>query len=229
VAGDGGSPRLLVVDDDAAAASATAELLRRSGYAVETAFSGEAAVERCRDRAPDLMLLDYEMPDMDALDVLHALRELDAPPPFPVLILTGARLSSADQVLGLEAGARDYVAKGTNRQVLVARIRAALRDRARSTVIQRGQLRIDLGAGRAVLAGRTLDLDRTPLRVLQHLAVREGQIVTKTELLAEIWGTDFSGLDHAVEQAVYALRVALGERGWIETVHRQGYKFATLR
>ncbi len=229
MAGDGGSPRLLVVDDEAAVASATAELLRRSGYAVETACSGQEAIARCQQRAPDLMLLDYEMPDMDALDVLQALREADAPPAFPVLIFTGARLSTADQILGLEAGARDYVSKGINRQVLVARIRAALRDRARPTVLQRGQLRIDVGAGRAHLGGRLLDLDRTPLRVLQHLAAREGQVVTKAELLSEIWGTGYAGLDHAVEQAVYALRLALGERGWIETVHRRGYRFVTLR
>jgi two-component system, OmpR family, KDP operon response regulator KdpE len=229
VAGDGGSPRLLVVDDDAAVATATAELLKRSGYTVEVAESGRDAVALCSERAPDLMLLDYDMPDMDALDVLDALRSGGAPPPFPVLIFTGARLSTADQVLGLEAGARDYISKGSNRQVLVARIRAALRDRARPTVLEKGRLRIDVGAGGASLEGRALDLDRTPLRVLQHLAAREGQVVTKSELLAEVWGTEYAGLDHAVEQAVYAVRVALGERGWVETVHRRGYRFVTLR
>jgi DNA-binding response OmpR family regulator len=218
-----------VVDDDPAAASVTAELLRRSGYKVDTALSGQEAVESCLHRAPDLMLLDYEMPDMDALDVLQALRAGERPPPFPVLIFTGARLSSSDQILGLEAGARDYVQKGTNRHVLVARIRAALRDRARPAILLRGQLRIDITAGQAFLGNRRLDLDRTPLRVLQHLAEREGQVVAKGELLSEIWGTDFEGLDHAVEQAVYSVRAAMGERGWIETVHRRGYRFVTLR
>ena len=229
MARDGGSPRLLVVDDDAAVATATAELLRRSGFEVDVAGSGREAGAGCARRPPDLMLLDYEMPEMDALDVLEALRADDAPPAFPVLILTGARLSPGDQVLGLEAGARDYLPKGTTRPVLVARIRAALRDRVRPAVLQRGELQIDLGAGRAFLAGRQLDLDRTPLRVLQYLASRDGQLVTKGELLSEIWGTDYSGLDHAVEQAVYAVRTALGERGWIETVHRRGYRFVTLR
>lgn len=229
MARDGGSPRLLVVDDDAAVATATAELLRRSGFEVDVVGSGREAVAACTRRPPDLMLLDYDMPEMDALDVLEALRADDSPPPFPVLILTGARLSPGDQVLGLEAGARDYLPKGTTRPVLVARIRAALRDRARPAVLQRGELQIDLGAGRAFLSGRQLDLDRTPLRVLQYLASRDGQVVTKAELLSEIWGTDYSGLDHAVEQAVYAVRAALGERAWIETVHRRGYRFVTLR
>lgn len=227
--GVGGSPRLLVVDDDTSFATATAELLSRSGFTVEVAAGGREAIAACRRRAPDLMLVDYEMPDLDALEVLEALRAGDPAPPFPVLIFTGARLSTADQVLGLEAGARDYVPKGSSRQVLIARIRAALRDRARPVVLQKGELRIDVGAGRASLAGRQLDLDRTPLQVLQHLAYREGQVVAKAELLSDIWGTEYSGLDHAVEQAIYAVRVALGERGWVETVHRRGYRFVTLR
>lgn len=225
--GDGDRPRVLVVDDDEAVASVTAELLKRSGFSAEIATGGAEAVRRCREQAPDLMLLDYDMPDQDALDVLAQLRERDGAPPFPVLILTGARLSPSDQILGLEAGAHDYVSKGTNRHVLIARIRAALRDRARPTVLQRGRLRIDLGAERATLNDRLVDLDRTPFRVLQLLASREGQVVTKRDLLSEIWGTNYSGLDHAVEQAVYALRVALGERGWVETVHGRGYRFVT--
>lgn len=229
MAGDGAAPRVLVVDDEPKVASATAELLRRTGYVVDVAPSGLEAVASARERPPDLMLLDYEMPDMDALDVLAALREGDSAPAFPVLIYTGARLSNADHILALESGARDYVPKGAGRQILIARLRAALRDHARAGVVQRGKLRVDLAAGRASVDGRVVDLDRTPLRVLHHLASREGQLVSKSELLSAIWGTEYPGLDHAVEQAVYALRTALGERGWIETVHRRGYRFVTLR
>lgn len=228
MAGAGGSPRVLVVDDEPQVAQATAELLRRTGYTVDVAASGQEAVSRVRETPPDLMLLDYEMADMDALDVLQALSEADAPPPFPVLIYTGARLSPADQVMAFESGARDYVPKGSGRQVLMARLRAALRDHLHSGALQRGKLRLDLAAGRATLAGRVLDLDWTPLRVLHHLASREGQVVTKQQLLSAIWGTEFEGLDHAVEQAVYAARVSLGDRRWIETVHRRGYRFVTL-
>lgn len=225
--GVGASPRVLVVDDEPAIAGVTAELLRRSGFAVELAASGRAAVEHARRRPPDAMLLDYEMPDMDALDVLGELREGDSDLAFPVLIFTGARLSSADQVIGLESGATDYVPKGVSRQVLVARLRAALRSRTQALVLRRGRLTIDLRGSVARLDGRILDLDRTPFLALHYLAAREGATITKRELLTEVWGTPYGGLDHAVEQAVYAVRRALGEPGWIQTVHRRGYRFIT--
>ena len=208
-------------------AAATAELLRRTGYVVDVAGSGRDAVARARKSPPDAMLLDYEMPDMDALEVLAALRDRDANVAFPVLIFTGARLTTGDQVIGLEAGASDYVPKGVSRHILIARLRAALRTRAQPMVLSRGRLRIDVLASAAWLDGRRLDLDRTPLLVLHHLASREGLTVSKQELLAEIWGTTYEALEHAVEQAVYAIRQALGERGWIETVHRRGYRFVT--
>ena len=226
--GVAGVPRVLVVDDEPGVARATAELLRRTGYAVEVAGNGREAVERVRQRPPDAMLLDYEMPDMDASEVLDALRHGDAPIGFPVLIFTGARLSTADQVLALELGASDYVPKGANRQVLLARLKAAMRDRAFGVVTQKGTLRIDLKAGRAWLGSRALELDRTPLLVLHHLATHEGETVSKAQLLAAVWDSKFGGFDHAVEQAVYAVRSALGDKRWIQTVHRQGYRFVTI-
>jgi DNA-binding response OmpR family regulator len=219
---------VLVVDDEPAVARVTAELLRRTGYAVEVANSGGEAVERVRRHAPDAMLLDYEMTDMDASEVLDALRAGDAPIGFPILIFTGARLSAADQVLALERGATDYVPKGSDRQVLVARLRAALRNRAGASVLQKGALRIDVRSARAWLGARALDLDRIPLLVLHHLAVREGEVVSKAELLTAVWGTRFGGFEHAVEQAVYTIRAAIGDKRWIETVQRAGYRFVTL-
>jgi DNA-binding response OmpR family regulator len=218
---------VLVVDDEPAIAEVTAELLRRSGFAVELAASGAQAVDRARRRPPDVMLLDYEMPDMDALDVLSDLRQGDGDVGFPVLLFTGARLRAADQVIGLESGATDYVPKGVGRQVLVARLRAALRTRSQGMVLRRGRLTIDLRSSLARLDGRVLNLDRTPFLLLQHLASREGELITKQQLLVDVWGTPYGGLDHAVEQAVYAVRRALGEPGWIETVHRRGYRFVT--
>src|SRR5438309_3827632 len=122
-AGMGTSARLLVVDDEPRTAEITAELLRRAGYAVDVALSGREALASVRSGTPDLMLLDYEMPDMDAPEVLDQLRDDD----FPVIILTGRRAGAGDQVLGLDRGAADYVLKGTDRQVLRARVAAALR------------------------------------------------------------------------------------------------------
>src|SRR5258708_26260144 len=117
---------------------------------VEIAVSGTEALASVHARSPDLMLLDYEMPDMQAPEVLDSLRSGADRIAFPVIILTGARHAAGDQVLGIERGATDYIVKGTDRQVLLARVRGALRDRAPGTrLIARGPLRIDLASGEA--------------------------------------------------------------------------------
>jgi DNA-binding response OmpR family regulator len=224
----GAPARLLVVDDEPRNAELTAELLRRAGYAVEVAFSGGDAVAHVRSGAPDLMLLDYEMPDMQAPEVLDLLRSGSDRLSFPVIILTGARLSAADQVLGIERGASDYIAKGTDRQVLLARVRGALRDRtAESRVLVRGRLRVDSAHMRVTMDGRDVKLEGRPLTVLQVLAEKTGEVVTRGELLERAWGTTYSGFEHSVEQAVHEVRRALGEPAWIETVRGIGYRFVT--
>jgi DNA-binding response OmpR family regulator len=219
--------RLLVVDDEPRTAELTAELLRRAGYAVEVAVSGTEALQRVRSNSPDLMLLDYEMPDMEAPEVLDSLRSGADRVAFPVIILTGARHSPGDQVLGIERGATDYIVKGTDRQVLLARVRGALRERTAETrVIASGRLRIDLARGQAWLGERALKLERRPLLMLQLLAGRPGEVVARAELLEKVWGTSYTGFEHSLEQAVHQIRRALEEPGWIETVRGIGYRFA---
>ena len=218
--------KLLVVDDEPRTAELTAELLRRAGYLVDVAVSGTQALERVRASSPDLMLLDYEMPDMEAPEVLDQLRSGGEGIDFPVIILTGARHAAADQVIGLDRGATDYIVKGTDRQVLLARVRGALRTReTTSRSVVRGRLRIDASRGEASLSGRALKLERRPLLMLQVLASRAGQVVTRSELLERVWGSSYAGFEHSVEQAVHEVRRALQEPGWIETVRGIGYRF----
>jgi DNA-binding response OmpR family regulator len=220
--------KLLVVDDEPRTAELTAELLRRAGYVVEVAISGTEALASVRASSPDLMLLDYEMPDMEAPEVLDQLRSGSDRIEFPVIILTGARHAAGDQVVGIERGATDYIAKGTDRQVLLARIRGALRDRGASDrVIVRGRLRIDAARGQAWLGERALKLERRPLLMLQMLAGRTGEVVTRGELLERVWGSTYAGFEHSVEQAVHEVRRALQEPAWIETVRGIGYRFVT--
>ena len=222
------SAKLLVVDDEPRTAEVTADLLRRAGYEVQVASSGAEAVVRARSSAPDLMLLDYEMPDMQAPEVLDELRSGAERMPFPVIIFTGARHSPGDQVMGIERGATDYIAKGTDRQVLLARIRGALREHASThRLLVRGRLRIDAAKGQAFLASKALKLERRPLLMLELLAAREGDVVTRAELLELVWGSSYKGFEHSLEQAVYELRRVLKEPGWIETVRGIGYRFVT--
>jgi two-component system, OmpR family, response regulator len=218
--------RLLVVDDEPRTAELTAELLRRAGFTVEIAVSGTEALQSVRSKSPDLMLLDYEMPDMEAPEVLDSLRSGADRIAFPVIILTGARHAAGDQVLGIERGATDYIVKGTDRQVLLARVRGALRERApESRLLVRGRLRIDLARGQVLLGERALKLERRPMMILQLLAGRPGEVIGRAELLERVWGTTYTGFEHSVEQAVHELRRALKEPGWIETVRGIGYRF----
>jgi DNA-binding response OmpR family regulator len=218
--------KLLVVDDEPRTAELTAELLRRAGYVVEVAVSGTEALARIRVSSPDLMVLDYEMPDMEAPEVLDQLRAGSDRIDFPVIILTGARHAAGDQVVGIDHGATDYILKGTDRQVLLARIRGALRDKGTSDrVVVRGRLRIDAARGEAWLGERPLKLERMPLLVLQLLASRTGEVVTRAELLERVWGSKYLGFEHSVEQAVSEVRRVLQEPGWIETVRGIGYRF----
>jgi len=218
--------KLLVVDDEPRTAQLTAEILRRAGYSVDVANSGTEALDRVRIGSPDLMLLDYEMPDMEAPEVLDSLRSGGERIPFPVIILTGARHSPADQVVGIERGATDYIAKGTDRQVMLARVRGALRERASGPgAVVRGRLHVDALRGEARLGERPLKLERRPLLMLQVLANRSGEVVTRAELLERVWGTSYSGFEHSMEQAVHQVRRELREPGWIETVRGIGYRF----
>ena len=225
--GNGVPAKLLVVDDEPRTAELTAELLRRAGYSVDVASSGTEALELIRSLSPDLMLLDYEMPDMEAPEVLDSLRSGGDRIPFPVIILTGARHSPGDQVVGIEHGATDFIVKGTDRQVVLARVRGALRERASAPgAISRGRLHVDAARGEARLGDRILKLERRPLLMLQLLANRSGEVVSRAELLDHVWGTSYKGFEHSLEQAVHQVRRELREPNWIETVRGIGYRLA---
>jgi DNA-binding response OmpR family regulator len=218
--------KLLVVDDEPRTAELTAEILRRAGYSVDVARSGSEALERVRSGSPDLMLLDYEMPDMEAPEVLDQLRLGGERIPFPVIILTGARHSPADQVVGIERGATDFIVKGTDRQVMLARVHGALRERAASAgAVVRGRLHVDAARAEARLGDRLLKLERRPLLMLQLLANRSGEVVPRADLLEKVWGSSYRGFEHSLEQAVHQIRRELREPGWIETVRGIGYRF----
>ena len=221
----GVTARLLVVDDEPRTAELTAEVFRRAGYAVDVASSGTEALERVRAGSPDLMLLDYEMPDMEAPEILDQLRSGAERAPFPVIILTGARHSTGDQVVGFGHGAADFITKGSDRQVMLARVASVLRDRsAGPSAVVRGRLRVDPMRGEARLGSRALKLERRPLMMLSLLATRSGEVVPRAELLERVWGTTYTGFEHSMEQAVHQIRRELREPGWIETVRGIGYR-----
>jgi len=224
--------RILLVEDDPSIREVTAIGLRNAGFEVETAADGAAGLERWRVDRPDLVLLDVMLPRLDGLEVCREIRREST---VPIVMLT-ARGDTIDVVVGLEAGADDYVRKPFEMPELVDRVRAALRRRrgtaeaGASAPLQLGQLAIDT-AGRTVLRDRAeIALTRTEFDLLVELAQRPGQVLSRDQLLDRVWGYDYLGDSRLVDVAIGRVRAKV-ERDpanpeLLLTVRGSGYKAA---
>jgi len=222
--------RILLVEDDPSIREVTAIGLQQAGFTVETASDGKAGLDRFRDGTFDLVLLDVMLPRLDGLDVCRAIRRSST---IPVVMLT-ARADTIDVVVGLEAGADDYVKKPFEIQELVARLRAALRRAGQlpddAERLHLGPLEVDL-AGRTVARdGRDVPLTRTEFDLLAELARHPGQVLGRDTLLDRIWGYDYLGDSRLVDVAVQRLRAKVeadpSAPDLILTVRGAGYKAA---
>jgi len=198
--------RILLVEDDPSIREITALGLRGAGFSVATAADGAEGLTRFRAERPDLVLLDVMLPGLDGLEVARAIRRDSM---VPIVMLT-ARGDTLDIVVGLEAGADDYVRKPFELPELVARVRAALR-RGRSGPVdvehlRLGPLDIDVAARTVARDGTPIPLTRTEFDVLAELARRPGQVFTREVLLERVWGYDFLGDSRLVDVAVGRLR-----------------------
>lgn len=219
--------QLLLVEDDAQVRVGLTRALTAWGHAVETVTSGAAALRSVTERAPDLVVLDLGLPDMDGWDVLRMLRGISD---VPVVVET-ARDDDTEVVRTLEAGADDYVIKPFTAEQLHARIRAVLRrsgGNERQGPIAVGGLEVDVPARQVLLDGRAVELTVKEFDVLAYLAERAGAVVSKRELLAEVWHQPYGGADKTVDVHVSWLRRKLGESAqhprYLHTVRGAGIK-----
>jgi len=218
---------ILLVEDDASVREAVALALEGDGHGVQTAVSGDEALDRWRRERPDLILLDVMLPGTDGLSVCRTVRGSDS---VPIILLT-ARSDPIDVVAGLESGADDYVTKPFETRVLLARIRAVLRrqsTRPQEQVMRFGELVVDPAGMVVTLRGSEVRLTPTELRLLLELARRPGQVFTRALLLERVWDYSYLGDSRLVDVCVQRLRAKVeddpADPVLIQTVRGAGYK-----
>jgi DNA-binding response OmpR family regulator len=225
--------RILLVEDDMELSSAIGDYLRKFGMELATEARGDRALERIAAEKPDLVILDVMLPGKDGFDVCRELRASGNN--VPVIILT-AREEDFDQVLGLELGADDYLAKPIQPRVLLARIKA-MRRRSQGAeanvehenLLQFGRLKIH-GTNREVTLGdQRIELSPAEFDLLWLLASNAGKVMQRNEILKSLRGLYYNGADRSVDARLYRLRRRFGDEkrsSWkIKTVRPQGYMF----
>jgi two-component system, OmpR family, response regulator MtrA len=221
---------VLLVEDDPAARQGLELALRRLGYQVLLAETGEVALDRIGQDAADVVVLDLMLPGLDGFEVCRRLRRSSD---VPVIMLT-ARGDDFDIVGGLEAGADDYVVKPVEPRVLDARIRAVLRRqvRAGSPAETHGELVIDRSSLTVTLRGREISLTPTELRLLLVLSGSPRQVFSRQQLLDLVWEHDYLGDSRLVDACVQRLRAKIetgtSEPRYIQTVRGFGYRFGPV-
>ncbi len=224
-------PRILIVEDDERLAALTQDYLRKNGLDVAIEMDGKQAIERIINEQPDLVVLDVMLPGSDGLTVCREVR-----PHYhnPILMLT-ARTDDMDQVLGLEMGADDYVAKPAQPRVLLARIRALLR---RSDVtptdeaphhLEFGDLVIDNGGRSVTLNDELVDFTSAEYDLLWLLASNAGKILSREDIFERLRGIEYDGQDRSIDVRISRIRPKIGDDPEnpkrIKTVRSKGYLF----
>jgi len=221
---------LLIIEDEPELVRVLRSYLEQAGFSVLSAGRGDTGLSTWEHKRPDLVILDLNLPGMDGLDVAREIRRKSS---TPIIMLT-ARVEEADQLIGLELGADDYIAKPFSPRIVVARIRALLRRSetapAQSQVLRIGDLEIELDAHRVQRLGIPIDLTPTEFNLLATLAAQPGRAYTRLQLLEASQGTAYEGYERTIDAHIKNLRAKIEtdpkKPRLVETVFGIGYRFA---
>ena len=217
--------RVLLAEDDASISEPLSRALRREGYDVDVSADGPATLDRALGEGVDLILLDIGLPELDGLEVCRRVRASGYA--VPVLILT-ARADEVDTVVGLDAGADDYVTKPFRLAELLARVRALLRRGTPETSIVQG-VRVDADARRAWIGDTELELTTKEFDLLSVLVGDAGKVVTREQIMREVWDSKWWGSTKTLDMHISWLRRKLGDDAhnprYITTVRGVGFRF----
>jgi two-component system alkaline phosphatase synthesis response regulator PhoP len=226
------SAKILIIDDEESILNLVAAYLRPEGYEIEMAMDGRSGLQIAQAFKPDLIVLDIMLPGMDGLEMLSLLRrESDV-----YVIMLTAKNEETDKIIGLSVGADDYLTKPFSPRELVARIKAALRRlhagdglATDSQVMRFPHLRIDPAGRRVWVDEQEVELTSTEFDLLKTLAAHPGMVLSREQLLEQVWGQDFYGEIRVVDVHLGHVRQKLGPEHGITTVRGIGYRFEAER
>jgi DNA-binding response OmpR family regulator len=219
--------RVLLIEDDPAVAAGIVDALVGAAHEVRHEATGTAGLEAARTDAPDLVVLDLGLPDVDGTDVCRGIRAFSTVP----IIVVSARSEEIDRVLALEMGADDFLVKPFGIRELIARIRAVTRrtssdeQTAPPTERRLGTLVIDLRGQRITVAGEAVHLTTTEYQILLYLSEEPGTVRARADILRAVWKTEWFGATKTLDAHIAALRKKLGSADWIESVRAVGFRF----
>jgi DNA-binding response OmpR family regulator len=217
--------RILVVEDDAVIGSELLKALSASGYDVSLATTGQAALADAETKAPDLVLLDLGLPDIEGVELCRRLRGIL---PQTVIVVLTARTEEFEVVVSLDAGADDYLTKPFRLTELVARLRAHLRRQSHVSgdqILTVGRVRLDLPGRRVHAGGAEVLLRPKEFDLLAALVTRVGEVVTREQLMDEVWDENWFGPTKTLDVHVSTLRRKLGAHAHITTLRGRGYRY----
>ena len=223
--------KILVVEDEESVLDPLELLLTKEGFSIITARDGKEALEKFDQSSPDLILLDLMLPEISGTQVCRQIRSKSS---VPIIMLT-AKDTEVDKVVGLELGADDYIVKPYSKAELVARIKAVLRRQKAETqsgdlgLISAGPVSIDIDRHLVTINGSTISLPLKEFELLEFLARNKGRVLTRTQLIDRVWGSDYFGDTKTLDVHVKRLRAKIEKDPanpvYIQTIRGLGYKF----